>query len=282
MRLGLALVWTAVVVALHAAVALVLFTQPPPPYVSPHGAADRGPGGLYYRGLAAEAPVCTAALDASAVQVISWAPRVLLYRQFLAPWEASYLMRLGGDSLHPSTVRTKDGKDVADPERSSDGAFLFQSHDFVLRSVEERIAAWTQLPSEHGEHMYLLRYRKGQEYKQHHDSFDPNLAEQLGLNITETMGPAGARVATVILYLQSPTEGGATRFPLLGIDVRPQPGDALLFWTFSPENEFEMGTLHAGMPVIAGEKFIATKWLRERPFMQRPPLRQTAATQPYY
>lgn len=277
-----ALVWAAVVVALHAAVALVLWTQAPPPFVSAFGAADRGEAGHYYRRLAqGPTPPCSTALDGGAVQVVAWEPRVLLYRQFLAPWEASYLMRLGEDRLAPSTVRTKEGADVADPDRTSDGAFLLESHDFVLRSIEERIALWTQLPSSHGEHMYLLRYRKGQQYKQHHDSFDPRLADSLGLNITQTMGRAGARVATVIMWLQAPEEGGATRFPLLGIDISPQAGDALLFWTFGPDNEFVAESLHSGQPVVRGEKFIATKWLRENPFMQRPPLRYTAATLPY-
>ncbi len=46
-----------------------------------------------------------------------------------------------------------------------------------MRMIEERIAMWTKLPAENGEHFYLLHYGTGDEYKPHFDAFDPDTPE---------------------------------------------------------------------------------------------------------
>lgn len=86
------------------------------------------------------------------------------------------------------------------------------------------------------------------------------------------------RIATVLLYLRAPEEGGETIFPLEGDTLRPindykacdkgylyQPraGDALLFWSATPAGEFDRHALHGGCPVAKGDKWVATKWIRD-------------------
>ena len=92
------------------------------------------------------------------------------------------------------------------------------------------------------------------------------------------------RVASFLLYLTTPDEGGETVFPLegkggmkrlhgidytsceVGLKVKPRKGDALLFWSVHPNNTFDRSSLHGGCPVVSGTKFVATKWIHDNSF----------------
>jgi prolyl 4-hydroxylase len=71
-------------------------------------------------------------------------------------------------------------------------------------------------------------------------------------------------VGTVVMYLNTPEQGGGTTFPELGLEVAPIKGNALFFSYDRPHPSTR--TLHGGAPVLAGEKWVATKWMRERQF----------------
>lgn len=114
------------------------------------------------------------------------------------------------------------------------------------------------IPSSHGETFYLLRYDPGQEYKQHTDWFAPS-PDGLGF-----LGPAGNRLATVIVYLSDVQEGGETLFPNIGLKVSPRKGSALLFWNRTPDGVLDPLVLHSSLPVINGRKWSITRWIRER------------------
>ena len=74
----------------------------------------------------------------------------------------------------------------------------------------------------------------------------------------------GQRVATLVIYLNEPAKGGGTTFPDVFMEVAPRRGNAVFFSYERPHPSTR--TLHGGAPVIEGEKWIATKWLREREF----------------
>jgi hypothetical protein len=74
----------------------------------------------------------------------------------------------------------------------------------------------------------------------------------------------GQRVATLVMYLNDPAQGGGTTFPDIGLEVAPQKGNAVFFSYDRPHPSTR--TLHGGAPVLAGEKWVATKWLRQREF----------------
>ncbi|HSX13502.1 MAG TPA: 2OG-Fe(II) oxygenase, partial [Chlamydiales bacterium] len=78
----------------------------------------------------------------------------------------------------------------------------------------------------------------------------------------------GQRVATVVMYLNSTEAGGETIFPCANISVTPKKGDAVLFYNLKPTGEVDPHSLHGGSPVIAGEKWIMTKWIREKAFVK--------------
>lgn len=110
----------------------------------------------------------------------------------------------------------------------------------------------------HGEIYYVLRYEQGQEYKAHTDWFAP---APDGLAF---LGSAGNRLATVITYLSDVEEGGETTFPEVGLKVRPKKGDAVLFWSRTPDFVLDPLSLHSSLPVIKGTKWSITRWIRER------------------
>jgi prolyl 4-hydroxylase len=117
-----------------------------------------------------------------------------------------------------------------------------------------------QWPVERGEGLQILRYRPGAQYQPHHDYFDP--ARPGTPRILER---GGQRVGTVVMYLNTPERGGATTFPDAGLSVGPTRGSAVFFSYDRPHPATR--TLHGGAPVLAGEKWVATKWLREGTFV---------------
>jgi prolyl 4-hydroxylase len=116
-----------------------------------------------------------------------------------------------------------------------------------------------QWPLENGEGLQVLRYRPGAEYKPHYDYFDP---AQPGTPSILKRG--GQRVASLVMYLNTPTRGGATTFPDVNFEVGPVKGNAVFFSYDRPHPMTR--SLHGGAPVLEGEKWVATKWLREGRF----------------
>ncbi len=149
--------------------------------------------------------------------------------------------------------------------RSSDGMnFDTMLEDAWLRHLQMRMAAAAGLPLSHAEPLVLLHYAPGQEYRPHRDYLpdsDPSLTQA-------TPGSAigaGNRAATTVVYLNEVSEGGETDFPELGQRVRPQAGYAASWRNLHRSGIRDPRSLHTGMPVIAGEKWLSTLWIRERP-----------------
>jgi prolyl 4-hydroxylase len=74
----------------------------------------------------------------------------------------------------------------------------------------------------------------------------------------------GPRVGTLLMYLNTPVKGGSTTFPDVGFEVAPVKGNAV-FFSYDCAHPSTC-TRHAGAPVIEGEKWVATKWLRSEVF----------------
>jgi len=106
------------------------------------------------------------------------------------------------------------------------------------------------------EHIQVARYGPSGKYDAHYDG-DPCGGPD------EPACPTDQRFATLLVYLADDFEGGHTNFPLLGETVTPKKGTALFFWVADPASgELFEKTLHAGMPVTKGTKWIANQWIR--------------------
>ena len=200
--------------------------------------------------------------------------------------ECDHLINLAAPHMTKSSVVDRvTGKSMASKVRTSTGHFLRRNEDPIVTRIEERIAAFSMVPADHGEGMQVLHYTAGQKYEPHYDYFqDP-------VNVKGV----GQRVATVLMYLSDVEEGGETVFPkgtfvhgdegtpsydhqrelsnrpgtskcALGkLHVKPRRGDALLFWSTSLNGHEDEASLHGGCPVGRGDKWTATKWIRVGP-----------------
>jgi prolyl 4-hydroxylase len=150
-----------------------------------------------------------------------------------------------------------DGSQRVDQRRTSEGMFFSLGEVPLVDRIEQRLATLLEIPVSHGEGLQVLHYLPGQEYEPHFDWFDP---EQPGYAAITAAG--GQRIASVVMYLNTPAQGGGTAFPELGLTVTARRGAAVYF----AYEGGDLSSLHAGLPVQKGEKWIATKWLRERPY----------------
>jgi prolyl 4-hydroxylase len=201
--------------------------------------------------------------DGHRVQVLSTMrlPRVVVFGGLLTDAECDGLMALAAPRLLRSeTVDNATGGNEVNAARTSDGMFFERGEGALIGTIEARIAELVRWPAENGEGLQVLRYRPGAEYRPHHDYFDP--AHPGTARILER---GGQRVGTVVIYLNTPEGGGATTFPDVGLDVVPARGNAVFFSYPRPHESTR--TLHGGAPVTAGEKWVATKWLREGVFV---------------
>jgi prolyl 4-hydroxylase len=188
-------------------------------------------------------------------------PRVVVFGGLLSDEECSGLIELAAPRLLRSeTVDTATGGSEVNAARTSDGMFFERGEDPLIQRIEARIAELLGWPVDHGEGLQILRYRPGAEYRPHHDYFDP---AQPGTPTILQRG--GQRVGTLVMYLNTPEGGGATTFPDVGLEVAPVRGNAVFFSYDKPHASTL--TLHGGAPVLAGEKWVATKWLRQGVFV---------------
>ncbi len=187
-------------------------------------------------------------------------PRVIVFGNLLSDEECDALIDLARPRLARSlTVETKTGGEELNADRTSSGMFFQRGEHDVVKRLEARIARLVNWPEENGEGLQILHYTAGAEYKPHYDYFDPN---EPGTPTILKRG--GQRVATLVMYLSEPEKGGGTVFPDIHMEVAPKRGNAVFFSYDRPHASTR--TLHGGSPVLAGEKWIATKWLREREF----------------
>ena len=187
-------------------------------------------------------------------------PRVVVFGSVLSDDECEQLIELARPRLARSlTVATKTGGEEVNADRTSNGMFFQRGETDLVRRIERRLAVLANWPEENGEGLQILQYGPGAEYKPHYDYFDP--AEPGTPTILKR---GGQRVATIVMYLAEPAKGGGTVFPDVHLEVAPKRGNAVFFSYERPHPTTR--TLHGGSPVLAGEKWIATKWMRERRF----------------
>jgi prolyl 4-hydroxylase len=175
-------------------------------------------------------------------------PAVNRFRGFFTAEECAYIVRKAEPRLQPSMVTHRDtGKLVAHPVRRSDGTFFgVATEDLVINALNRRIAAASGTNANQGEPLQVLRYPPGGEFRPHHDW---------------VAGSDNQRIFTAIAYLSDDYEGGETRFLRTGLDFRGRTGDLLLFSNVTLDGEPDQLAEHAGLPVRAGVKLVASRWI---------------------
>ena len=178
-------------------------------------------------------------------------------KQFLEPAMCQTLMDQIDQKRRPSTVGDSNG----DPYFRTSETCDLDSADPVVVQLNKRIASFTGLDPAHGEPIQGQRYEVGQEFKAHTDYFEPD-----GKDFDKYCSVAGQRTWTVMIYLNEPEAGGATRFRVIDKIVKPETGKLLAWSNLRPDGTPNAATLHHAMKVRAGTKYVVTKWFRERPW----------------
>ncbi len=187
-------------------------------------------------------------------------PRVIVFGGLLSDEECDALIERARPRMSRSeTVQIDTGGSEVNTARTSRGMFFEREENALCARIEARIARLLAWPIENGEGLQILHYLPGAEYLPHHDYFDPSKSGTPAI-----VARGGQRVGTLVTYLNSPEMGGGTTFPDVGLEVAPIKGNAVFFSYDRPHASTK--TLHGGAPVVAGEKWVTTKWLRERRF----------------
>jgi prolyl 4-hydroxylase len=190
-------------------------------------------------------------------------PNVALIDGLLSEQECDKLIQLTSGKMKSSeVVDRQSGGSYQSNVRKSEGCHFERGENALVQRLEERIRALTGIPVDHGEPLQMLHYGIGGEYLAHQDFFEPK--DPGSAKLTQV---GGQRVATLVMYLNEVAEGGATDFPELELSVKPKKGSGVYFEYHNKAGEIDTRCLHAGMPVARGDKWIVTKWLRERPYV---------------
>jgi len=178
-------------------------------------------------------------------------------RQFLSSDECTALIALIDARRRPSGLADHVGDGSY---RTSETCDLDPADPFVA-GITGRLAAFAGLDATHAEPLQGQRYAVGQEFKLHTDYFEPS-----GSDYERYCSRSGQRTWTLMVYLNQPAAGGATRFKRLDKTFQPETGKLLAWNNIRPDGVPNYDTLHAGMPVRQGTKYIITSWFRDRPW----------------
>ena len=181
---------------------------------------------------------------------------LFIFRDFLDPATCAALIEQIDTNRRPSNIADDIG--VAN-FRTSETCDL-DSNNPLVADVEQRIAELLGLNLDLSEPPQGQRYAPGQEFKAHTDTFEPG-----GYDFYLYTAQRGQRTWTAMIYLNEPEDGGATRFKTIGKTIRPETGKLLAWNNLLPDGRPNVATLHQGMKVRRGTKYIITKWFRERP-----------------
>lgn len=195
--------------------------------------------------------------SAGAVQLPVAGLELYVVRGFLSAELCADLIAIIDANRIPSPVVADD---PVPAYRTSETCYLYPAEPAVA-AVEAALERLTGIDPVHGELLQGQRYAVGQQFKPHHDFFH---TDQKYWQEQVVMG--GQRTWTAMAFLNEPAAGGQTDFPTAGITLTPRTGNLLIWNNMDDLGVPNDATLHQGMPVDQGVKYILTKWYRERPW----------------
>ena len=200
-------------------------------------------------------PIVKRLLACGAQRVPSPKLSLFIRKGFLEPDLCTTIIRQIDANRRPSTVSDFNGDTQFRTSETCDLPYA----DAHVVEIDRRITELTGLDPAHGEPMQGQRYAVGQEFKGHTDYFEPS-----GVDFARYCTVSGQRTWTVMIYLNQPEAGGATRFKAIEKIVHPEIGKLLTWNNLRPDGRVNPSTLHHGMKVRGGTKYVITKWFRER------------------
>ena len=197
------------------------------------------------------------------VTMFSNDPILYVVDDFLSDDECDAFIQASAGKLKPSTVISPD-EHIQHESRTSENCWIEHDANDIVHEVSKRFSILVQMPIRNAEQYQFVYYKEGAQYKPHFDSFDYETE-----NGKKNWEPGGQRMITVIAYLNDVEEGGETGFPELDINIPAKKGNAVVFHNTllndpgATHPKINPKSLHGGMPVIKGEKWMVNLWFRE-------------------
>ncbi len=176
---------------------------------------------------------------------------------FLSKEECLKIKEISSGRLDKSRVYTSNNDIEDNTVRISKQCWLKDLDDPILAVISERVAKITRTDLKSQEEFQVVKYDQGGFYKPHYDACNKETDDCVRLN--KGLGP---RYITVIMYLNDDFEGGETHFPNIKTSIKPEIGKAAIFYNVDNDGEILPKSLHGGLDVRNGDKWIANKWIR--------------------
>lgn len=178
------------------------------------------------------------------------------FKNVLSVDECNELIQMSKDKLFEATTLGENVKNY----RTANNTWLFEKTDLTDK-IKNIVSEKTNLPIENQEQIHIVNYNVGGEYKEHHDFFHPNTDY-----FESQIKRGGQRIYSCLFYLNDDFIGGETDFPKMNYKVKPQLGKLVIWKNLNDNFSINYNSLHAGLPVISGEKWICIVWVRENKF----------------
>jgi prolyl 4-hydroxylase len=188
-------------------------------------------------------------------RVLSDGIELFTLRQFLTPSECAGLIALIDANRRPSTIADANGDAYF---RTSETCDLDHADRLVI-ALNAKLAWISGIDPGFGEPLQGQRYGIGQEFKAHTDYFEPD-----GADFQQFCATSGQRSWTFMIYLNDVSAGGGTRFPEINRTFQPKLGTLLAWNNRLSDGRCNPATLHQGIAVRKGAKYVVTRWYRER------------------
>ena len=176
-------------------------------------------------------------------------------KNFISEQECKYIIKLINKNNHKSQVIGPEGKSIYDTSRTSSTANLPGDDDIIIK-LKNKIANYLNIPVKNGESLQGQMYNENEYFKPHFDAFAGN-------SYKTNAGKAGNRTNTLMIYLNNNFVGGGTNFVNLNKVICPEIGKAVTWQNIDKNKNIIESSMHEGMPVSSGIKYIITSWWRE-------------------
>lgn len=176
---------------------------------------------------------------------------IYIIDDFLSQDDCKRLLNLVDGNYQASSVVRFNG----DKNFRNSATFFFKE----TTDIDFKIANILGVSLNNSEYCQIHHYKKDQQFKLHNDFFTYEDKKELN--------HGGQRTWTFIIFLNDVEDGGETYFPHFDKKIKPKQGRALFWNNLNSNHEPNEKMLHAGLPVINGNKYILTKFFRTKNYL---------------
>jgi len=162
---------------------------------------------------------------------------IVEYSNFLTTEECQSLISFG----ESSNLKNGFTEDKRNGYRKAKTSWLDEND--LVNKIKSEVSKLTRVDLDKQERLHFVRYVQGGEYKEHTDG--------------------GFRQKTAMIYLNSGFKGGETIFPKLDRMIKPEIGKLVVWNNIDELGNEDPNSLHAGLPVEFGTKYIAVIWIKK-------------------